>query len=291
MLIDRSRQVVAVGLRALLRLVRRLAYLLAGTWLLITVLMYFMQRHLMYIPQERGIETALLRLPSDAGEQLVAVQERAGDEALIYFGGNAEDVSYTLGELAVQFPDRAIYLPHYRGYGGSAGEPSQAALTADALALFDHVQKQHARISVIGRSLGSGVAMQLAGVRPVARLVLVTPFDSMASVAGQHYPWLPVRLLLKDHFDSAAIASKVKAPCLVLLAGLDRVIPLESSQQLIASFAQQPRVHAFPEADHNDISGMPTYYPALKSFLADSSHGKDSHVFTPTNQPVLIRKE
>lgn len=256
-------------MRAWPRFTVRMACLLVIAWLLASALMYAVQRQLIYMPQGRGVATALLRLPGETGEQLIAVQEKTGADALIYFGGNAEDVSYTLGELAAQFPGYALYLPHYRGYGGSAGEPSEAALTADALALFDHVQQKHARVGVIGRSLGSGVAMQVAAARPVAGLALVTPFASMTSVAAYHYPWLPVSLLLKDRFDSAAVAGKVDAPSLVLLAGRDQVVPPDSSRQLIASFANPPYVHAFADADHNDIALEPGYYPALKAFFAN----------------------
>lgn len=255
--------------RSLPRFAVRMVCLLVIAWLLASASMYLVQRQLIYVPQGRGVATDLLRLPSEAGEQLVAVKDSAGADALIYFGGNAEDVSYTLGELAAQFPDYALYLPHYRGYGGSAGEPSEAALTVDALALFDHVQQNHAGVGVIGRSLGSGVAMQVAAVRPVARLALVTPFASMTSVAAYHYPWLPVWLLLKDRFDSAAVAGKVLAPSLVLLAGRDQVVPPENSRQLIAAFAQPPLVHTFADADHNGIAVEPGYYTALKAFFAD----------------------
>ena len=257
----------------LLGLLKRLPLLVGVAWLLACVLLYLAQRQLIYLPQESGTPTALLRLPNEAGEQRVAVQEHSGSEALIYFGGNAEDVSWTLGELAQQFPGRALYLPHYRGYGGSAGEPSQAALTTDALALFDHVQKKHARVAVIGRSLGSGVAMQLAAQRPVSRLVLVTPFASLRSVAAHHYPWLPVSLLLKDQFDSAALAGKLRVPTLVMLAGRDQVMPASSSRQLIAALGERSQIHEFTQADHNDIAGQADYYPTLKAFLAQF-HGR-----------------
>ena len=90
--------------------------------------------------------------------------------------------------LADAFPDHALYLLHYPGYGGAPGKPSEAAIAADALALFDRVAPQHPRVVVIGRSLGSGVAVQVASARPVARLVLVTPYDSLEEIAAKHVP-------------------------------------------------------------------------------------------------------
>ena len=109
-----------------------------------------------------------LTLAADGAQVLVSVRERSGPNGLLYFGGNAEDVSYNLPSLSTAFSDYAIYLMHYRGYGGSSGKPSEAALVADALALFDKVNTEHQNITVVGRSLGSGVAVHLASLRPVA---------------------------------------------------------------------------------------------------------------------------
>ena len=101
------------------------------------------------------------------------------------------------------FPDRSLFLVNYRGYGGSSGQPSEAALFADALAIFDHVRREHSEIAVMGRSLGSGVAVLVASERPVEQLVLVTAFDSLVNVAREYLRWLPVGRLLRDRYDSA----------------------------------------------------------------------------------------
>ena len=157
-------------------------------------------------------------------------------------------------------PGRSLYLPHYRGYGGSAGSPSEAALFADALAVYDMVRNTHDDIAVMGRSLGSGVATYLAAHRSVSRLVLVTPFDSLATVAAGHYPFFPVRLLLRDRFDSAFWAARVEAPTLLLAAGRDRIVSPESSERLLAAF--RPGVASLKvvaEAGHNDISLFPAF--------------------------------
>jgi pimeloyl-ACP methyl ester carboxylesterase len=114
--------------------------------------------------------------------------------------------------LSVAFPDRAIYLLHYRGYGGSSGTPSEKALFADALTLFDEVRTKHSSVDVVGRSLGSGVAVYVASLRPVARLVLVTPFDSLEGLAALRFPYVPVKWLLRDKFESWRFAPQVTAP-------------------------------------------------------------------------------
>jgi pimeloyl-ACP methyl ester carboxylesterase len=92
--------------------------------------------------------------------------------------------------------DYAVYLLNYRGFGGSGGSPSEEAIAEDALALFDQVYASHPQIAVVGRSLGSGVAVRLASQRPVQQLILVTPYNSLEEIAEQQYPWLPVKWLL-----------------------------------------------------------------------------------------------
>lgn len=255
-------------MRSAARLLRRLVYLAFIAWLVVCTGMYVMQRKLLYVPQSRHVTTPLMTMQSPEGEILVSVKEQLGPDALIYFGGNAEDVSFVLDDLAQSFPKHALYLLHYRGFGGSAGEPSEGALVADALKLFDTVRARHENVALIGRSLGSGVAVQIAASRPIKRLVLVTPFDSVTDVAAGFYPWLPVRWLLKDKFDSAAHAGRVSSPVLVLTAGLDKVVPGENTRRLIDSFSTAELVHqVFPSAGHDDIAAEAGYSEALKRFL------------------------
>jgi pimeloyl-ACP methyl ester carboxylesterase len=128
-------------------------------------------------------------------------------------------------------------------------------LIADALALFEHVRAKHPQVTLVGRSLGSGIATRLASMKAVERLVLVTPYDSMAGAASHHFPWLPVRLLLRDRYDSASYAPQVNAPTTILAAARDEVIPLSSSEALYRRF--RPGVatyHVVPGVGHNDIS-------------------------------------
>ena len=110
---------------------------------------------------------------------------------LLYFGGNAQEVSGWM-RMRHQAPDWAWAALNYRGYGASTGKPSQQALVADAVAEFDALSADPRidprRIVVVGRSLGSGVAVQLAAQRPLKALVLATPFDSLTSVASERYP-------------------------------------------------------------------------------------------------------
>ena len=128
---------------------------------------------------------------------------------LIYFGGNAEDVLYMASMAAERFDARRMLVVNYRGYGQTPGEPSEAALYADGLAIYDYVVNQAnagpEQIVLMGRSLGSGIATMLAAKRPTRAAILITPFDSISAVASSHYPIFPVSLLLKHPFDSGDI--------------------------------------------------------------------------------------
>ena len=188
--------------------------------------------------------------------------------ALIYFGGNAEDVAGNLSTFADAFPDRAVYLVNYRGYGGSTGRPSETALVADADAVFDWVKARHDSVVVMGRSLGSGVATALAADRPVERLVLVTPFDSIAKVAGDHFS-SAAQSLVSDRFDSARRMSRVKADVLVVVAAQDEVVLRARSDALIAAINPASRhVVMIPDATHNDLGRYPQYLASVEQFVA-----------------------
>jgi pimeloyl-ACP methyl ester carboxylesterase len=231
------------------------------------IALYIFQRSMIYFPQPRSAGPSVATIAIRAGDHEVVVTTRAhvGADALIYFGGNAEDVSSNLPDLSRAFPEHAVYLLHYRGYGGSGGTPSEAALFADALALFDRIHAEHPNVAVIGRSLGSGVAVHLASVRPVARLVLVTPYDSLEDIAAGRFPIFPVRWLLRDKFESRKYAPQVSAPTLLIGAEHDEVVPLRSAELLATRF--RPGVATLvvlPGTGHNTISEHPRYLPLLR---------------------------
>ena len=197
--------------------------------------------------------------------------EAAPPGLVIYFGGNAEEVSGQMHDAGMLAP-WSFAAFNYRGYGLSEGRPSETALAADALAIHDRLAARDDvdpnRIVVFGRSLGSGVAVQLAANRPVRAVVLVSPFDSLRSIARRQYPFVPVSLLLKHPFDSLARAPEIEAPLLVIAGGRDRLIPSALSRRLHDAWAGPKRWVLLPEADHNDIHTSPGYWPPMREFLA-----------------------
>jgi pimeloyl-ACP methyl ester carboxylesterase len=229
--------------------------------------LYLLQRSLIFYPQPRraGGADSVMSLRVEGAQLAVSVRTLAGPEAIVYFGGNAEDVSGSLPGLAAAFPSHALYLMHYRGYGGSSGKPSQAALFADALALFDLVHARHPNVTVIGRSLGSGVALHLAAARPATRLVLVTPYNSIAELAKEQFPFFPVHFLLADKFESWRDAARIGIPTTVITAQNDAVIPRHSTDRLLTHFQPgQARQIVIPDSGHNTIAEHPGYLQALR---------------------------
>lgn len=255
---------------------RRMVVWLLGlaicAYLAICALLYLQQRRLIYYPQFTRVAPAQMDFVFQRPDAVLRgwVVNPGRQDAVLYFGGNAEAVEANRDVFAQWLPSRTVYLVAHRGYGASDGEPSEAALLADALAVYDDIARRHpdGDVAVIGRSLGSGVATHVASERPVRHLVLVTPFDSLAAVAQSHYPVFPVRLLLKDRYDSAARLPGYGGNLLVLRAGRDTVVPPAHTDRLLASFKGRARVVDFPRAGHDDLSTDPAYWPAIRDFLA-----------------------
>lgn len=250
---------------------------LLGAFALVAVLGYAAMLALLYVKQR-----SLLFYPQFTRDPPVApdfglevegatlrgwVVNPGRPRALLYFGGNGEDISLSRDDVAAWALGHTAYLVAYRGYGHSSGEPSEAALAADAKALFDHAAAIHASVDVFGRSLGSGVAVHVAAARPVRRLALVTPFDSVLRVGQGHYPWAPLPWLLKDPFESWRRAPSLRMPVFVVIAGQDDVIPPARSEALVAAMPGTPRVLRLPRAQHSNVQVFPEYDAALRRFF------------------------
>ena len=240
-----------------------LIYIIAGA------VLFFYQRKLIYFPTGKIRHSyELLKLENEKETLEVIVLNPGENKALLYFGGNAEAVVHNAVDFLTAFPLHTVYLFNYRGYGGSSGQPTEEGIYSDALSLFDKVQEKQAIISVMGRSLGSGAATYLASKRPVEKMVLVSPYDSIKSVAQNKFPIYPIFLLLKDKYDSIGRVKEIQAKTIVLMAENDEVIPKKHSLRLISEFpTEQITVKTISDTGHNDISNKMEYYDHLKSFL------------------------
>lgn len=248
----------------------------------LTAFLYFYQDKMLFyptpppnsVPRPARGEVEDLHIVAADGVQLSGWFVRNKPErapVLIYFGGNAEDVSWLVG-VSDRFAGHSLLLLNYRGYGGSDGHPGESALFADALLAYDYAKQRDdvdaSRIVVMGRSLGSGVAVHLAAHRPLAGVVLVSPYDSVRALAQSIYPWLPVGLLLRHPFDSLSRAGGLATPLLCVIAGSDGVIPPAHSRRLFDAWGgPDKRWVEVRGADHDDVAGEPAYWDEIASFI------------------------
>jgi len=171
---------------------------------------------------------------------------------------------------AAQTPGVSWLLTDYRGFGASRGSPSEKNLLSDALVWHRYaVQELHVgRVFALGRSLGSGVAVRLAAQRPLAGVILVTPFDSLTTVAQRYYPYLPVKWLLRHRFDSLSLAPRIDLPMLCLIAGRDEMIPPAHAERLYQAWLGPKRKAVLSGAQHNDVDAAPEFWPSIRRFVA-----------------------
>jgi fermentation-respiration switch protein FrsA (DUF1100 family) len=272
------------------RVIYSAARILVAALVLVQVFLYVMQDRMIFFRQPlaeemRGLVHKLrpdaeeIVLPTADGHRLHGWFVRNGDgkadaPALIYFGGNAEEVSGFALE-ANELPGVSFALFNYRGYGRSEGDPSEQALFSDSLAIYDAVAARHGvdrnRIVVMGRSLGSGVATYLASQRQVAAVVLVTPYDSVAAIARAQYPFVLVDVLLRHPFDSLSRAKTIDVPMLALIAGTDSVVPPAHARTLAKAWRGPVTSVVFERAGHNNISSDMRYWRTVREFLRTSA--------------------
>ena len=214
-----------------------------------------------------------LRVATTDGDTLAGLRLPGPDEQaplILGFGGNAWNGDHLALFLRDLSPDAEIVTFHYRGYRPSTGKPSAAALLGDAVAIHDALVPTVGarRVYAVGLSLGAGVAAHLARERPLAGLVLVSPFDSLAAVGQGHYFWLPVRLLLRHEIDAAqAMAAHVR-PTAVIRAERDTIIPPRRTEALLPAIRRLVRHHVIAGADHNDLYDRSEFAAAYREAFA-----------------------
>jgi uncharacterized protein len=178
---------------------------------------------------------------------------------ILVFNGNAGNRAHR-GPLAATLHRHGIQvlLVDYRGYGGNAGTPSEHGLAVDSRAARSYLAGRpdvdQSRLVYFGESLGTAVAIDLAVEHPPAALVLRSPFTSMADLGQHHYPFLPVRLLLRDRFAAIDQIRQIRVPLLVIAGGHDRIVPTENSRRLYDAAIAPKTLLVLPDADHNDYA-------------------------------------
>jgi fermentation-respiration switch protein FrsA (DUF1100 family) len=245
------------------------ATIAAAFYLAFVALLYVAQRRLIYLPDRTQPDPARTGL---AGIEVLQLQSRDGarisawylppvdasDFVVLYLHGNGGHIGYR-GERLRSFHAAGwgALLLEYRGYGGNPGDPTEAGLVLDAeagLAALQRMGLAPGQIVLWGESLGTNLAVRLAAKGEFAAVILESPFTSVAALGRKSYPFVPVDLLLKDRFDTAARVAAVRSPTLVLQGGRDRLVPLAMSRGVFDALTAPKELWTAPEADHNDLA-------------------------------------
>jgi pimeloyl-ACP methyl ester carboxylesterase len=228
--------------------------------LLFVAALYLLQERLIYLPAKASLASmtsaGLRAWPTDKDfRALLAEPAGPARGTVIVFHGNAGHAGHRGFYADALLPlGWRVLLAEYPGYGARGGALGEASLVADAQALVT-LASQHfgAPLIVLGESLGAGVAAAAARQRaPIDALLLITPWDRLASVGSYHYPWLPVRWLLRDRYDNAANLANWNGPTLIVLAERDSIVPAPLGRALHDALRRPKRLVVMRAADHND---------------------------------------
>ncbi len=257
-----------------------LLFLLAGYGAMVAI-SYFAQRSLMYFPDRTRTPPVQAGLPEAEevaietvdGEKLVVwyVPAAEGKPVVLYLHGNGGALVHRVRRFrGLIAGGNGLVALSYRGYGGSSGSPTEEGLLADAAAAYAFAAARYPanRIAVFGESLGTGVAIWLAAEKPVARVLLQAPYTSIVDIAAAAYPFILVRLLLKDRYRSDERVGGVTAPVLVIHGERDRIVPIEYGERLYALIRAPKKFVRFPEGGHVDLDQNGAL-DIIRSFLAE----------------------
>ncbi len=254
----------------------------AAAYVGVAVLAYTLQTRMLFpVGIAAGIDPPLpgsavrLEIATADGERLHGVRilpvenSPANSPTLIGFGGNAWNANVVALYLHGLYPNADVVAFHYRGYKPSTGQPSAAALLSDAVLIHDHVRDSIGaeRIIGVGFSIGSGVAANMASKRPVAGLILVSPFDSLKALAADHFPWLPVKWLFRHNMESEDDLRGVQIPMAVIAAERDTIVPPARTRALREAISAPVLDRTIAGAGHNDIYDRPEFRAAMVAAL------------------------
>jgi hypothetical protein len=244
-------------------------------------LLYVVQRGLMYpgegartTPAAAGLAQAAEEILATAdGEKVIVWHVPPGGErpVVLYFHGNGGALRHRAQRFAALTADgTGLVALSYRGYGGSSGSPSEEGLLNDARAAYAFAAERYssARIVAWGESLGTGVAVAIAGEKEMAKVVLEAPYTSTVDIAAAVYPIVPVRYLMKDQFRSDERIARVQVPVLVLHGDRDTIIPIEFGRRLFALIPGIKRFALLPGGAHEGLDAHGAL-AEVKKFIAE----------------------
>jgi uncharacterized protein len=208
-------------------------------------------------PEERGLQgVEVVTLRARDGTTLTGwfAEAAPGQPTILYFHGNAGNLAGRSARFAeILDSGFGLLAVSYRGYAGSEGSPSEAALFSDGLEIFDWLSAHTRQIVIHGESLGTAVATHVAAERNALALVLEAPFTAALDIAAATYPWVPVGLLMRDPFLSREAIKRVEEPVLILHGTADAVVPVEHGKKLFAAAREPKQLAILDGAGHSDL--------------------------------------
>lgn len=263
--------------------------ILLTLYVLFALLLRWREPHMLYYP-DRSIE----QTPASLGWKFDDITLTASDGVringwfiptplptsahppltLLFFHGNAGNISDRLDKLG-EFRSLGadVFIIDYRGYGRSDGTPDEQGTYRDAQAAYEYLTKQRRigprRIVVYGESLGSAIAVDLAAKQPAGGVIIEEPFTSVGDVGQKLFPFMPVRLLVRNKYDTLSKIASINAPLLIFHSPEDEVIPFLHGQRLFAA-AREPKTFVELHGPHNDafLASAAAYRNGLQQFLA-----------------------
>ena len=265
-------------------LLRSLFLLGVAAYLGIAAYMYLQQRSFQYLPARAGTPPQALgltgvteeRVTTPDGETIVLwyAPAPAGKPTVLFFHGNAGEISGRHERFAyLQSQGLGVLFVSYRGYGASTGTISEQGIITDALTAYDFLRGKGVspdQIMVLGESLGTGVAIQLAAQKPVAAVALEAPYTATVDIASEIYWWLPVSLLMKDQFRSRDYIARVKVPLLIQHGDADHIVPFAQGRALFAMANEPKQMVVIPGGTHDIILDHAVWAREVAFFLANA---------------------
>ena len=238
------------------RMWMKILLLIAAGYAGICFLLYFAQRRMMYLPSRASAElpAGFVEWRSPGGAEFWGFRRSSGAEACLFFfhgnGGNASGWSHAVAE----FPGD-IFVLEYPGYGARAGVPSERSIKAAAVEAFEAEHTAYKQVIVAGQSLGSGVTEAIFSKYPsaISRLVLITPFTSIADVARDHFPWVPTSLMLRDRYEFYDAWRKFPGRTCIVIAGRDEIIPVRHGRKYLEAEGDLCEVVTLAGDSHNSV--------------------------------------
>ncbi len=258
--------------------------LLLVVYLLLLLFLMIFEESLIFVPssypwgdwQPTGVSFEDAEFEAADGTRLHGwYAHRENARAVVLFcHGNAGNVTHRAHTLAAlhDLAGVSVLIFDYRGYGKSDGKPNEEGVLADGRAarawLAEKAGIAQSDVVLMGRSLGGAVAVDMAAKDGARALVLESTFSSVPDVAAYHYPWIPVRWVLRTRLDAAAKIGEYRGPLLVSHGDADRVVPYSLGQKLFGAASEPKSFFTIPGGDHNDVQPR-DYYVALVEFLDD----------------------